>query len=599
MRIPAYLRLSRHGIYYFRIVVPKAQRPRFSGRSEVKVSLHTRDLREAMLRARNLALAAHQRFRYADGMSVQPVDPNDPSTWPKAGDPNLRNFEKVIERPTPGGGMEIIRIKADPNNALDVAIARAEAAKEAIRSRHMANPNSPEAEAFYRSEEQELQELLRRAESLEDVSRAAEADRLRRAGQQPTAAAPSSPIEFTEPIPSPSNGRVLRAHPKLSNSKDYKKYLLSALFPRFLNERKKKIKFDEKSEGAYQKKFDTFIEWFGDTHVEDVTVTDIAEYKEFLLHDKVVEAGKRVGQVGLDIPTVDNYTGVLNGLFKWAQRNGYYPRQMVIPTDAARIMTKSEKKARAQSGHANRAFKASELKTAFKAENYLPEMRLAHHYWPPLIALFTGMRLGEVSQLAWEDIGLEEGLWAISINDDDYKRLKSPAARRVVPMHPELVALGLPEFAKDVASLGLGPQLFPVLVPVPGASIGNAPGKKWDLYLKTIGLTDDALTYHSFRRTANTLLKKAKVPFDVRCQMVGHDLPHTNELYATDYTVSELAQSVMPKFIFPGLDLTPLKYKPAQFNDAIGKAYPIAVEKARRRIEAKAKGIDLQEDEES
>ena len=111
------------------------------------------------------------------------------------------------------------------------------------------------------------------------------------------------------------------------------------------------------------------------------------------------------------------------------------------------------------------------------------------------------MRLGEVSQLACADIRMEDGMWALDINDEDYKRVKSAAARRVIPMHPELVALGLPEFMRDVKALNLGPQLFPVLLPKDDGSQGNAPGKKWDLYLKVVELTDDALTYHSFRRT--------------------------------------------------------------------------------------------------
>jgi integrase len=193
------------------------------------------------------------------------------------------------------------------------------------------------------------------------------------------------------------------------------------------------------------------------------------------------------------------------------------------------------------------------------------------------------MRLGEVSQLACTDIRMEDDMWAIDINDEEYKKVKSAAARRVIPMHPVLVSLGLPEFMQDVKALNLGPQLFPVLLPKDDGSQGNAPGKKWDLYLKVIGLTDDALTYHSFRRTANTLLKKVGVPFDVRCQMVGHDLDHVNESYAREYTVAELADMVLPKFVFVGLDLSGLRYEPGQFDDAIRSGYASALEEKRER----------------
>jgi hypothetical protein len=42
MRIPTRLRLSRHGVYYFRNVVPKTVRAAFGGRREIKASLGTR-----------------------------------------------------------------------------------------------------------------------------------------------------------------------------------------------------------------------------------------------------------------------------------------------------------------------------------------------------------------------------------------------------------------------------------------------------------------------------------------------------------------------------------------------------------------------------
>ena len=62
-------------------------------------------------------------------------------------------------------------------------------------------------------------------------------------------------------------------------------------------------------------KFDTFIEWYGDAHIEDVTPSDISEYKDHLLHAITVRAGKKRGQIGLDTVTVDNYVGVSLNIF--------------------------------------------------------------------------------------------------------------------------------------------------------------------------------------------------------------------------------------------------------------------------------------------
>ena len=49
--VPSYLWLSRHSIFYFRIVVPGVLRPLFPC-SEIRRSLQTRCKREALIRGR-------------------------------------------------------------------------------------------------------------------------------------------------------------------------------------------------------------------------------------------------------------------------------------------------------------------------------------------------------------------------------------------------------------------------------------------------------------------------------------------------------------------------------------------------------------------
>jgi hypothetical protein len=55
MRNPTYLLKSRHGIFYFRMTVPK-DRKKLMGKSEVKKSLKTRDPQIALKRARKMAV---------------------------------------------------------------------------------------------------------------------------------------------------------------------------------------------------------------------------------------------------------------------------------------------------------------------------------------------------------------------------------------------------------------------------------------------------------------------------------------------------------------------------------------------------------------
>lgn len=62
--IPSYLLLSRHSVYYFRIVVPEVIRPLFSQR-EIRRSLQTRCRREALIRGRELLLQVQRLFTEA------------------------------------------------------------------------------------------------------------------------------------------------------------------------------------------------------------------------------------------------------------------------------------------------------------------------------------------------------------------------------------------------------------------------------------------------------------------------------------------------------------------------------------------------------
>lgn len=62
--VPSYLLLSRHSVFYFRIVVPEVIRPLFPQR-EIRRSLQTRCRREALIRGRELLLQAQRLFTEA------------------------------------------------------------------------------------------------------------------------------------------------------------------------------------------------------------------------------------------------------------------------------------------------------------------------------------------------------------------------------------------------------------------------------------------------------------------------------------------------------------------------------------------------------
>ncbi len=64
-------------------------------------------------------------------------------------------------------------------------------------------------------------------------------------------------------------------------------------------------------------------------------------------------------------------------------------------------------------------------------------------YWVPLIGLFTGMRLGEICDLTPECVIVEDGIVAFDVRD-----AKTSNGIRKVPVHPNLILLGVREFIK-------------------------------------------------------------------------------------------------------------------------------------------------------
>src|SRR3546814_10999700 len=60
------------------------------------------------------------------------------------------------------------------------------------------------------------------------------------------------------------------------------------------------------------------------------------------------------------------------------------------------------------------------------------------HYWGPLIALYHGLRRGEIAQLAPQDVKEIEKVWVMRVRG---ARLKTVNAHRTIPVHHDLQRL--------------------------------------------------------------------------------------------------------------------------------------------------------------
>ncbi len=98
-------------------------------------------------------------------------------------------------------------------------------------------------------------------------------------------------------------------------------------------------------------------------------------------------------------------------------------------------------------------------------------------YWIPMISLYSGSRLNEICQMNLSDIEDQDGIWVMKItNDSEDKSVKTQSGNRVVPLHPQLIELGLLDYVEEIRNKK-ETKLFPNLKKSQVASYGSQIGQ--------------------------------------------------------------------------------------------------------------------------
>jgi integrase len=233
------------------------------------------------------------------------------------------------------------------------------------------------------------------------------------------------------------------------------------------------------------------------------------------------------------------YVTKLSEAFGWAVRRDFMPRN-----PAAGLLERKKKTTREQDErdefsdeNLHRIFSAPWFTTGKGKRTHAGTYRdfQPFYYWLPVIAMFAGGRLNELAQLHLKDVArTAKGTWFLDFNldgsgkiDEPDKRLKTVNSTRQVPMHPELIRLGLPEYAAALTRAGHD-RLFPELRFDRVKGYGKAAGSWFnERYLGTQLkiLRDGKQTFHSFRHgfvTGLYRLDPAPSEFIIN-QLSGHE----------------------------------------------------------------------------
>lgn len=233
--------------------------------------------------------------------------------------------------------------------------------------------------------------------------------------------------------------------------------------------------------------------------------------------------------------TVKQYIGVLSRAWKWGISEGLADENpfvgLQIKEDGAETARRVERRDYSDQ-ELLRLFK-SPLFTGCKSETRLSEAGKLkvrdHRFWIPWLALYTGARLSELCQLEKSNLKRDGRVWYLEITtiDEDKarKRLKTKQSKRDVPLHWHLVELGFIEYCRKVES----GRLFPAYDDAD--HLAHEFTKRFAYYMDRVGMSDPALTFHSFRHTFKTASRFANVPDIIHDALTGHAPQNVGQEY--------------------------------------------------------------------
>jgi integrase len=200
-----------------------------------------------------------------------------------------------------------------------------------------------------------------------------------------------------------------------------------------------------------------------------------------------------------------------------------------------------------------RAFTRDEVGAIFALPIFVKPWSVEPHHqisnetlrWLLLIALTSGARLEEIGQLQPDDIRMDDDIAYMAIDDVDAlgaksltKSIKNASARRRVPLHSDLLKLGLQERATRLSLEG-AEHLFPDLhVDAFGHYTSNASRCCNRLIDKVT--RDPRVVFHSLRHFFKDLCREAGMLESVSDQLTGHAPISIGGRYGSGVSLTEL-----------------------------------------------------------
>jgi len=282
-----------------------------------------------------------------------------------------------------------------------------------------------------------------------------------------------------------------------------------------------------------------FIEYVGSgIRIDELTRDHMRQYRDTITrlpngnHIAKYKGKTRDELLAMDIPAAHrlksksletNYTNVKSFL-NWCRDEEYI--KQASPLKSVLKLGKSGAKAITPK---RRAFTLEELQALFVNADYRKgKFTCAAKFWVPIIALFSGARLEEICQLYVDDIREIDGIMCFDINAEDDKDIKTEAGKRIVPIHPFLIEIGLLDRVAHLRANGEQHLFHRSTLSQAGGKLSTNISKAFTYFRRKYGVggeTDETseVVFHSFRHSVITLGKHKRVDRRLVKEVVGHE----------------------------------------------------------------------------
>ncbi|MCC5995842.1 MAG: site-specific integrase [Oceanicaulis sp.] len=248
----------------------------------------------------------------------------------------------------------------------------------------------------------------------------------------------------------------------------------------------------------------------------------------------------------LNPKTASKYFGYVKTLLNWLDAEGYIDG---IPGSSVKLAVPKSAMKRTV-----RPFTPDELNSIFssplyagfksRSQRHLPGQKKAQDgiYWMFLLALYAGMREGEVLQLRKADLHLDHSVPHIDIQEE--LDLKTASSVRKIPIHPDLMAFGLASWVARRPKQAEHRLFYEIQLGSAGHRT-SAASKRLNKYLERIAVkAGRELVFHSFRHCFKDAMLNAEVPNDLIKQLLGHKDPSVTGQYGQGANLQTLRKQV-------------------------------------------------------